>query len=66
MFMICCLPVGNTLILVPAILNIAISKKKLSSLVHFVYSFLIAWIFGIINRIIQKIHRQMKSTNFNV
>ena len=28
--------------------------EKLSSLVHFVYSFAIAWIFGIINQIIQK------------
>ena len=28
--------------------------EKLSALVHFVYSFSIAWIFGIINQIIQK------------
>ena len=40
--------------------------EKLSSLVHFGYSFLIALIFGIINQIIQKSHRKMKSTNFNM
>ena len=28
--------------------------EKLSTLVHFVYSFSIAWMFGIINQIIQK------------
>ena len=38
----------------PAVHKIAISKKKLSPLVHFVCSFSIVWIFGIINQIIQK------------
>ena len=40
--------------------------KKVSSLVHFVYSFSIAWRFCIINQIIQKIYRKMKSTNFDM
>ena len=61
----CSLPVRNTQILVSAVHKTAISRK-LSPLVHFVYSLSIAWIFGIINQINQKTHRKMKSTNFSV
>ena len=41
--------------------------EEVSPLVHFVYSFLLAWIFGALSiKLLKKVHRKMKFTNFNV
>ena len=53
MFMKCSLPVTNTQSFGTQFTNLQF-LEKLSPLVHFGYSFSIAWMFGIINQIIQK------------
>ena len=50
----CCLPDKNTQKFSACISQNCKFLEKLSPLVHFVYSFSIAWIFGIINQVIQK------------